>query len=339
MKRFSLMLMQGLKDAGVEVELIRPEAFFGRLKPAANGLGKWLGYIDKFFVFPFRLRRYAAKFDVAHICDHSNAHYTRYLLNMPHLVTCHDMLAIRSALGEFPQNPTGWTGRILQRIILGGLRRARRITCVSEATRLDVLRITGLAENRVDTTLNGLNYPYTPLDSSPGRERYLLHVGGNQWYKNRMGLLAIYSELRRLCGEPPPKLIMVGPPLENLPEGVELRSGLDNEQLRLLYSQAELLLFPSIEEGFGWPVLEAQACGCRVVTTRKAPMTEVGGTAAFYLDDPCNIADAAQVVKSVLDQPVREKEAAIAAGLENARRFSTENMVNKYRKLYQEVIQ
>ena len=62
-------------------------------------------------------------------------------------------------------------------------------------------------------------------------------------------------------------------------------TNVDNETLRALYSAAELLLFPSLEEGFGWPIVEAQACGCRVVTSQKAPMTEAGGDAAFYLPE------------------------------------------------------
>lgn len=339
MQRFSEALLAGLKAQGVKAELLRPGAFFGRLKPTATGLGKWLGYLDKFLVFPFVLRPRVTKFDVVHICDHSNAHYTRYLQNVPHLVTCNDMLAIRSARGEFRKNPTGWTGRALQNIILRGLRRARWLTCISEATRLDVLRLTGLPESRVATTLMGLNYPYSPVGSCAKKEPYLLHVGGNQWYKNRPGVLTIYAEVRRLCGEHPPGLIMVGPPLHHLPPGVESRTGVDNEQLRALYSQAELLLFPSLEEGFGWPIVEAQACGCRVVTTGKAPMTEVGGDSAFYIENPDDPTAAARTAMEALNQQPDKRNETIARGLTNAGRFSIEIMVKKYRKLYQEVAQ
>ena len=77
--------------------------------------------------------------------------------------------------------------------------------------------------------------------------------------------------------------MLVGPPLAQNAPGVETRRAVGNEALAALYSGAELLLFPSLEEGFGWPIIEAQASGCRVVTTGKAPMTEVGGNAAFYL--------------------------------------------------------
>ena len=338
MLRFADALFYGLQAAvGIEVELIRPEAFFGRLKPGGTGLGKWLGYLDKFLVFPWTLKRQAARFDLVHLCDHSNAHYTRYLSGVPHLITCNDLLAIRSALGEFPQNRTGWTGRILQRLILSGLKQARRITCISEATRRDLLRIAGLPETRVDVTYMGLNYPYSPVAAQTQGAPYLLHVGGDQWYKNRDGVLAIYAELRGIHGKNPPDLILVGPPLSNPPPGVQSLSGIGNEPLRSLYSGAELVLFPSLEEGFGWPILEAQACGCRVVTTGKPPMTEVGGDAAFYLDDPTDIPASARLVFNVLTQEPHLRRSAVHAGLKNAARFSTEKMIAQYRALYEEI--
>lgn len=341
MLRFADTLFHEMQARGEQITFIRPESFFGRLKPGASGAGKWLGYLDKFLIFPFVLKRRAARCGVVHICDHSNAHYTRYLRDTPHLVTCNDLLAVRSALGEFPQNPTGWTGRILQKLILSGLKRARRITCISRATRSDVLRLTGLPESRVDVTYMGFNYPYSPADPYPQRKGapYLLHVGGGQWYKNRNGVLAIYAEFRKICGENPPNLVMVGPPLAGeLPPGVESISGVDNEKLRALYSGAELMLFPSLEEGFGWPIVEAQACGCRVVTTRKAPMTEVGGAAAFYIDDPADISAAARTVLEILNQNPETRRCAVDDGLKNAAEFSTEIMILRYQALYRELI-
>jgi glycosyltransferase involved in cell wall biosynthesis len=110
----------------------------------------------------------------------------------------------------------------------------------------------------------------------------------------------------------------------------------DNEDLRALYSLAELVLFPSWAEGFGWPILEAQACGCRVVTTGRPPMTEVGGQAAAYLD-PADVADAAEAVRRVLGETDADRNARVRAGLANARRFSTDKMIDKYLHIYHEL--
>ncbi|HSI14720.1 MAG TPA: glycosyltransferase [Chthoniobacter sp.] len=358
MLRFAAALAEGLRASGVEVEVVRPEPAFGKLKPGGSGLGKWLGYLDKFLLFPRRLRRLAASADLVHICDHSNAMYVKHIEQRPHLVTCNDMLAIRSARGEFPQNRTGWLGRILQRWILAGLRRARRLTCISEATRRDVLKLTGHRKETVSVTYMGQNFSYAPVpEIAEAAERrrcggtldeavfarhgvptepYLLHVGGGQWYKNRPGVLGIYAALQSRMGLGAPKLVMVGP--HCTAPGVETRSDVENTALAALYSGAELLLFPSLEEGFGWPIIEAQASGCRVLTTAKDPMTEVGGAAAFYLADPNDASAGAVEVERILAQSAAARAAATRAGMENAARFSTERMIREYLAIYREVL-
>ena len=357
MARFVAMLQEGLSAEGVEVAVVRPEPLLGNLHPGAHGLGKWLGYFDKFVLFPPKLRRLARAADVVHVCDHSNAMYLAHPTGRPHLLTCHDLLAVRSALGEFPQNRTGWTGRVLQRWILSSLRGARRVTCVSEATRRDVLRLAGLPPGKVSVTPMAGEAKFAPVEEIARAAEarrvgdvfdaevfarhglpagpYLLHVGGAQWYKNRDAVVAMHGALRARLGDNVPKLVMVGP--ECCGEGIECRQGVSDAALAALYSGAELLFFPSLAEGFGWPILEAQACGCRVVTTGQAPMTEVGGEAARYLLDPGDVESGAELVAQVLAQEMRARREMVAAGLANAARFFRARMVAEYMALYREV--
>ena len=269
MQHFAQMLLGGLMARGVAVELIRPEPLFGRLISGNSGAAKWFGYLDKFFVFPRALKkrlRALTAGDLLHICDHSNAIYTKYATRIPHLATCHDMLAIRSALGEIPENLTRFSGRIYQRKILRGLNRAWRVACVSNATKIDVERLTNLKPNQVTVVENGLNYSYGPVERSEAMERiagkigarpnrFILHVGGNQWYKNRHGVVGIYAELLKILPEGP-DLYLVGKPLTReleaqidaakIRERVRTLVGCDNEELRALYSAADALLFPSL---------------------------------------------------------------------------------------------
>jgi glycosyltransferase involved in cell wall biosynthesis len=354
MQRFAALLDSGLKKTGVDVETIRPRSFFGRWIRAGTGIGKWLGYLDKFVIFPFQLRRKiveAGEGCVVHICDHSNAFYTRWLQETPHLVTCNDLLAIRSAHGDFPQNRTGFTGRCLQWLILDGLRRARRITCISHATKNDLLRFLEKDRDDVDVTYMGMDasswLPLPPAEADgrlqllPGvRRPYILHVGGGQWYKNRAGVVAIHEALGKIAGGT--NLVLVGPEFKHATDVIVLPR-VEDETLRALYSSAELLLFPSLEEGFGWPIVEAQACGCRVVTTQKAPMTEAGGDAAFYLPAPDSknpgwSEEAALLVKGVLAQGDVERAESVARGLKNAARFSPEIMAQRYVVIYKELL-
>ena len=359
MQRFVALLERELRYRHVDVTVLIPRTLLGGLETRARGMAKWLGYIDKLVLFPWTLRRVIRRIrrsgrpTVVHVCDHSNAVYTRYLRRVPHLVTCNDLLAVRSARGEFPEHRTRWSGRILQRMILGGLKRAQAIVCISDATRRDVERVCG-RRDRVDRAYMGLNYPFIPLDPDEAAPRidrllgsrhakFLLHVGGNQWYKNRLGVLKIYEEMRTQAKHAPvPRLVMVGPHftgemrefirLHKLSTVIEL-CDVAGDDLNALYSAAELLLFPSLAEGFGWPVLEAMAAGCRVVTSNRAPLTEVGGSAAVYID-PTNVATAAAVTAAVLRESTAEKRARIARGLQQQAAFSTAAMVDTYLAIY-----
>ena len=361
MQRFSAMLETELRALGHQVRTVRPLPRLNRRGAGAAGVAKWLGYADKFLLFPARLKRAARRADIVHICDHSNAPYAKHCGAAPHLVTCHDVLAIRSALGLVPQNPTGTTGKLLQRFILRGLNRARFVVCDSEKTREQLLEASTLSPAQLDKVLVGFNYPYSPMpapQSAPilrallpqmaseagAIKPYILHVGGNQWYKNREGVLRIYRELRELMGEQTPALVMAGKPftgalnasVEQLDlSDVHAVSDVSNEELRALYSRAQLFVFPSLAEGFGWPIIEAQACGCRVLTTGEAPMNEVGGDAAFYADAHDETAFA-RTIKNLLEQSPAERAASEERSLNNIERFDPRAMAQRYVQIYRE---
>lgn len=361
MQRYADLLHRELQGRGVAVTLIRPEPWFGRLKPASSGLGKWLGYIDKFVIFPVRLRRLVKRIRhvVVHICDHSNSMYSAHLQGVPHLTTCHDMLAVRSALGHFPGLQTGWTGRRLQAWIVSGLRGSARIVCVSEETRRQLLALPGFDEKRIAVVPNGLNHAYGPLSESESRERllarpelapwadrpYVFFIGGAQWYKNRDGLLRIFLAYAK-ANPGGPDLLMAGKPLSpsqraileqadaNQRARVHHAGSPDNAGLHALYARAECLLFPSLEEGFGWPIIEAMSTGCRVLTSNRPPMNEIGGSAAAYLD-PADEVAGAQVLASLLNENQPQREQRVQAGMEQAAGFTTAAMVNAFIGHYQ----
>lgn len=163
MERFTSMLEIHLTQFGHQARVIRPKPYFARLPLAPKGLRKWLAYIDKFILFPATLREALSWADVVHICDQGYAMYTKYLQNIPRVVTCHDLLPIRAGLGEFPEYKTGWTGKILQQMIVNGLNRATRAGCNSEQVKTDVMRISSLSDRAVSCIPLGLNYPYSPM--------------------------------------------------------------------------------------------------------------------------------------------------------------------------------
>ncbi|HEY0792881.1 MAG TPA: glycosyltransferase family 1 protein [Chthoniobacterales bacterium] len=361
MLRVADLLETGLRSHGLDFSVVRPEPFFGLLAVHLPRLRKWLAYLDKYVVFPFSLIQRARDCRLVHIVDHANATYLFWLPKVKSVVTCYDLLAVRSALGEIPEHRTGFTGKLLQRWIRAGLRRASHIVCISEATRRDVVRLIGRNGSDVSRIYLGLEPRCAAkLNRNAGGTRaqdahdrtgdgpealaapssgYLLHVGGDTWYKNRRGVLRIYLEVRRRLGANAPGLTMVGPPLEPAIEGVTFLQNVRDADLPGLYQNAALLLFPSFYEGFGWPIVEAQACGCPVITTGRPPLTEAGGTAAVWIADPQDAGEAADRVLEVLRGDPVECERRRQAGYENATGFSLERMIANYLQLYTLVLQ
>jgi len=107
-----------------------------------------------------------------------------------------------------------------------------------------------------------------------------------------------------------------------------------------------VLLFPSLAEGFGWPIAEAMASGCPVITTGEAPMTEVGGDAAFYIPrQPQDLADldewlqtASNLLNTVLTSSAQQRTEIISKGFINVGRFDTDVTLNEIEKIYQQIV-
>ena len=353
MQLYASMLASGMRQRGHDVRLLHPPAVLGAYVAAHSPMFKWLGYADKFLLFRRELRRAAAEADLVHLCDHSNAMYVPALARVPHLVTCHDILAIRSARGHFPENPVGHSGRVFQALIARGLRRARTILCVSAKTRDDLHQYLHVPQQRLQVVANGLHWPYQPLDPAARApllqslglrpdETYFLQIGANHWYKNRAAAIAIFSELRKLAPHTSARLVMAGGAMTEelkvaacqygVREYILAIPGPSNQQLQALYSGAQAMLFPSREEGFGWPIVEAQACGCPVAIADRRPMNEIGGGAAILID-PEDPRSAGQTIAAALQNADQLR----AAGLQNASQYTMDRMFGQCEALYHKI--
>jgi glycosyltransferase involved in cell wall biosynthesis len=182
-----------------------------------------------------------------------------------------------------------------------------------------------------------------PLGLRPG-EPYFLNVGGNHWYKNRGAAIKIFAELRKLSQYAGARLVMAGGPMVPelraiaekccLGDALVEAAGLSNEQLEALYSGAIAMLFPSLEEGFGWPILEAQACACPVAIRDGPPMNAVAGGAAILID-PAKPESAARTIATALEETTTRMR---AEGLRNAATYTAERMLEQCEELYRKVV-
>lgn len=352
MLRYADMLRAEIALLGHRVEIIQPQPVFGRLAiPPA--LRKWLGYIDKYLLFPWKLRARSSAFDIVHICDHSNSMYLPHTGDRPASITCHDLLAVASAQGHYAGQKISFTGKMQQRWILKHLAAARNVVCVSANTARELTLFAKRAVQDVSIIPNPPIFHSSPASSEDilrlrnslgfaPEDRYLLHVGGNQWYKNRPGVLRMFQLLRdihRSTGASALHLVMAGKPwsqpMRDFVDANDLQSnvieliGPSNEDLRALYSGATALLFPSLNEGFGWPLIEAQSCGCPVITSNRPPMTEIAGESALYVD-PANEPTAAALIAGSLDRLHHLRE----GGFRNIRRFDLEHIARAYERFF-----
>ncbi len=368
MPRFAGMLKAAYESRGHSVEVWSPSAKVHDWAPAGR-LSKWAGYVDQYLLFPIWMRREmirTSRDTLFVFCDQALGPLVPLVRDRPHVVHVHDLLALRSALGEVPENPTSLTGRVYQRYIRRGFQMARHFVSISAKTKADLHRVGGVTPLTSEVVYNGLNFPFSRLPrdecervlSAAGLPvpvgGMLLHVGGGQWYKNLPGVIHLYARyagevaapLPLWCVSPEPNAA-VRRALQAVPAAgkVLFFNNLESRVLQAAYSTAEAFLFPSIAEGFGWPLIEAQACGCPVLTTDEAPMNEVAGNAAVYLPrfsagesmDAWASNGARQLIALLSRTPELKRQSAERAVAWSAQ-FSVDRAIESYLMIYRNVL-
>lgn len=358
MALFEQWLSIGLREQGWKVESIRPGVKFARgFESTLKGLGKWCGYIDKFILFPRYLRKMSSGLQnvVYHVVDHSNAVYASCLPRDCTLLTCHDVLAIEGAFGNKEAFcPASKTGLILQKWILRHLERAPRVAFVSNHTFSSYRRLSGKSQEKQiwQVIPNGLNQILTELPHDVLTDRlsefpfsikpngYFLHVGSSLPRKNRIGVLRAFAQWKT-SNRSEIRLIFAGKPLsapENevaiqlgLVDDISILSGFSTQWLEALYNGARALIFPSFSEGFGWPIIEAQSCGCPVISGDRSVLPEVSGEGALSCD-PYSYDSIASAMAQLENPEVRNR--LVAAGKRNLLRFSEEKTRGAYMECY-----
>jgi glycosyltransferase involved in cell wall biosynthesis len=371
MPRFAKMIKEGMLQKGHELIVWSPKAFFVQFAFRNPFLEKWLGYVDQYVVFPiivkFRLFR-CSKDTLFVFADNALGPWIPLVKNRNHVVHCHDFLAQQSAFGLLPENKIGITGKYYQQFIRWGYRKAENFISISFKTQTDLHGLLNKAPKISRVVYNGLNQKFEPaknkseiqklltaqfkIDLSKG---YILHVGGNAFYKNKIGVVEIYDQWAQdfkanvpliLVGEPPSKELVNYQENSIFSQSIYFITNINDTQLQQFYQGASVLLFPSLYEGFGWPIVEAMASGSLVITTDENPMKEVAGEAGFYIPKkPSDIEKvfnwkiiAAKELEKVMCLSPEEQQNAIQKSILRSKEFSNESFVNSIENVYQQIV-
>ena len=297
-------------------------------------------------VLPFVLERIRP--DLCHFTNFLGPYFTK----APYVVTFHDM-----TLELLPECHT-WKKRLLTRALSPEIARgARLIITPSQSAKRDLSRLFAIPEEKIRAIPHAPDSQFRPqrdresaarIEKRYGiRKPYLLYVGTLEPRKNLQRATTAFSRISSrypehsfyLAGELGWRSKELLRTLDGIPyrDRIVRLGYVAEEDLAALYSNAELFVYPSLYEGFGFPVIEAMACGAPVVTSNTSSLAEIANGAALLVDPHDTKAIAEAMDRAMGDDG--EQERLRIAGLARARTFSWERSTRETLRVYEEALE
>ena len=311
---------------------------------------KWLARLWHRLHFPLHIERFIGDVDLYHATD--------FVLPPTHkstktILTVHDLSFVR-----VPETASPSLRQYLNQVVPKSVEKATHILADSQATKDDLIELYGTPESKITVLLSGVQDNYQPIVDRQKltniREKYsipnhpyLFSVGTVQPRKNYSRIIQALAQLRQHGYDL--SLIIAGGKgwLEDemyqtikqtqMSEYVHLIGFVDDADLPALYTSAEVTIFPSLYEGFGFPVLESMACGTPVVTSNVSSLPEVGGDVALLVN-PTKVDEITQAIQKILDDPDHYQNLS-QRGLEHIKKFSWANSAKQLKQIYDTVLQ
>ena len=270
------------------------------------------------------------------------------------IVTVHDLI-----YKTYPQGHTEQTCTTTDKQMSGIVKQAEKIICCSRSTMDDMKKIFSVDDKRLELVYQGVDkeifYPVTGEEDVLAREAlkrkggsvpYILFVGTLEPRKNLTNILKAFAVLKakkKFMG----KLIIIGmkgwmvddinPLIKKL--GIEdfvvFTGYVSDQELRWFYNLAEVFVFPSFYEGFGFPIVEAFSCGTAVITSNVSSCPEVAADAALKVN-PYEVSEIVEAVSRILGDK-KLKEILEQKGLKRSGDFSFMNTAKHTLEVYQKV--
>lgn len=270
---------------------------------------------------------------------------------IPSIITIHDMTVF-----IFPHKHEA-RNRLIQRFLLPlVVRKAKKIIAVSQSTKQDIVRFFKIPEDKIRVIYEGIDpgffliRDYGLIDQVKKKHgilgEYILYVGTLEPRKNIVRLIKAFGALKKM-GQIKHKLVIVGKKgwlfedifetinSLNLKEEVIFTGYVPRNELNILYNAADLFVYPSLYEGFGFPPVEAMACGTPVVTSNNSSLPEVVGDAAIKVN-PYKEREISEAIYEIISNK-KKKEELIKRGLERVKHFSWNRAAEETLEVYLEV--
>tara|TARA_X000000950_G_C13921214_1_gene663516 strand:- start:11148 stop:12236 length:1089 start_codon:yes stop_codon:yes gene_type:complete len=278
-----------------------------------------------------------------HIIDQSYSHLAFLKFNSRVVITVHDIIPIlfwkKKIKNKFQKNP------YLFRLSILALKRADKIICVSEQTKKDIIKYCSVDDSKILVIYNPVNPVFKKLENyKTEKKKIKILLIGNHFYKNIKFSSEIINDLSQKQNYII-EVFWVGGNLKIQKKQriyfrkevrIFFKNNIEDSELALLYNDVDLLLFPSLSEGFGWPPLEAMACGTPAICSNIPIFRETLNEAAVLCDlkEKNKFCDA--IIKIKEDQNFRNK--LINKGIKQVKKFSEERFSKELESVYKNLM-
>ncbi len=349
-------LVKGLKAVRPDWEIMEQSPVLGKASSRqSNLLAGGRKYYERYWRYPRSLQRLDA--DIFHVIDHSDG-YLGYWLNFykkKNVVTCHDLINLTQ--------PESFKGRARFPVIslsawkfaVQGMQTADHVIAVSAHTKKDTVEHLAIASQKITVVPNAVDPTFRLLSTDQtdsfreqmGLDRgtlCLLNVGSNNARKNVLTILKVLASLKDqgLSAH----FWKVGADFDLEQQTYIKRHQLedlttylgqpDEDKLVQIYNAADILVAPSLYEGFGLTLLEAMACGTAVVAANVTAMPEVVGDAGVLID-PMDVDAIATAIQDLSDNSAHRK-VLIERGLKRVKQFTWEKTAEQVANIYEQVL-
>lgn len=311
-------------------------------------------YIISLFKHVFSPHRIPQSYHLYHVSDEMIARFTKF--NCPSVITIHGPLTFTTpkdtmALGSGSLGAAHYLRNIFLQSTYRNIVHANKIICVSESSKRNLLATLAIDPEKIKVIYYGMDHQlFKPRDKMTYRKKIglpldkiiVLNVGNESHSKNIPTLIKAFYKIKKRFKNA--ILVRVGDQLPSTkelvdrfgPEGFIHFKRVPHQYISYFYNSADLFVFPSLREGFGFPALEAMASGCPLIASNRPAVPEIVGNGGVLID-PLDVDSLALQMETVLkDENLRAE--LIKKGIKRALTFTWEKCAKETYQIYKEVL-